>query len=61
MHIVASTTRVTGDKSPDTPTRVSYVQVLRCLNRHCPHPDEQEIEHEIYPGTPSTAETDTAQ
>ena len=49
MFIVFSGTRVTGDNSPDTPTRVYEVQTLKCMNRNCPHPDEREIEHQIYP------------
>ena len=48
MHIVSSGTKVTGDNSPETPTKVYAVQTLRCVNRNCPRPDEQTVEHEIY-------------
>ena len=47
MRIVFSGTRVIGDNSPDTPTRVFTVQTLKCMNRNCPHQDEKTIEHEL--------------
>ena len=50
LHVVASSIRVEGDTSPDTPTKVYDVQVLRCVNRACPHPDEREIQHELHIG-----------
>ena len=46
MRIVFSGTRVQGDTSPDTQTRVFTVQTLRCLNRNCPKQDEVTVEHE---------------
>ena len=49
MHIVSTGTKVTGDNSPDTPTYVYSVQALRCLNRNCTHPDEEEVMTRIYP------------
>lgn len=52
MRIVYSGTRVTGDSSPDTPTRVYTVQTMKCMNHNCTHPDEREVAHELYSSVP---------
>lgn len=63
MRIVFTGTRVTGDNSPDTPTKVYTVQTLRCLNRNCPHQDEATVEYEqpLTKYTPAENTSDTAE
>ena len=53
LHIVGTKISVEGDNSPDTQTKVYEVQILRCTNKRCPHPDEREIKHELPVGNPA--------
>lgn len=47
MRIVGTKLCVSGDTSPDTPTRIVRVQTLRCINVHCANPKERTVEHEL--------------
>ena len=47
MRIVGSKICVSGDTSPDTPTRVVRAQTMRCVNAHCANLKEHTIEHEL--------------
>ncbi|MEG0803434.1 MAG: hypothetical protein RSF90_00620 [Pygmaiobacter sp.] len=50
MRIAATSQRVTGDSSPETPTVVYTVQSLACRNPQCEHCGKivQTVETELY-------------
>lgn len=56
MRIMKTETRVEGDKSPDTETKVFAVQMFGCINPSCEGYCEKEdgplteVKHEIYSG-----------
>ncbi len=52
LQITRAYPRVTGDSSPDTPTRVYLVQELSCVNPRCPSCGRvlDEVQHLEYDG-----------
>ena len=52
LQITKAYPQVTGDDSPDTPTRVYLVQELSCVNPRCPNHGRMldEVRHLEYEG-----------
>lgn len=52
LRITRAYPQVTGDSSPDTPTRVYLVQELSCVNPQCPNCGKKldEVRHLEYDG-----------